>query len=423
VLSDVAFTRSGKMSLESTIKYPLVNCGKTTTMEAKKFIRREWGDNNMDISKQAISDRRQYIDPRAYRDMNNDLMRDIYTYSPDLETFKGFYVCAIDGSIIDIPNVKLTREEFEIPDNTDFRNYTSTARVSCMVDALMDFTLSSNITYRDVNEIEHAIMHLEDVKKRLNLSKVITMYDRAYNSLELMLKTSQLDSYFIIRSKTTTFKKQQEKMKTDDEIFPITLNNYKINKIKDSELKKYAEEKQSMEIRIVKVKLKNGTIETLLTNIPEETASAKDLKELYGKRWTIETNYDRLKNKIQIENFSGRRKIIIEQDFYSHIYILNILIGLKHDAEDKIQRKPKKKNKHEYKYKTNINTLIGEIKEKLPDLLNIENPNEKHKIIKDIIDTASQNLVYTKINPPTNDERNKKKQYKSKYKSNHKPSF
>ena len=41
------------------------------------------------------------------------------------------------------------------------------------------------------------------------------------------------------------------------------------------------------------------------------------LKELYGTRWTIEKNYDRLKNKLHIEKFTGKKKIIIEQDFYS----------------------------------------------------------------------------------------------------------
>lgn len=34
-----------------------------------------------------------------------------------------------------------------------------------------------------------------------------------YNSTKLMLKTIQLNSYFIIRGKTSTFKKQQKQMK------------------------------------------------------------------------------------------------------------------------------------------------------------------------------------------------------------------
>ena len=47
------------------------------------------------------------------------------------------------------------------------------------------------------------------------MNKVITCYDRYYNSTEIMLKTGTLNSYYLIRGKTNTFKKQQEKMDMD----------------------------------------------------------------------------------------------------------------------------------------------------------------------------------------------------------------
>jgi len=60
-------------------------------------------------------------------------------------------------------------------------------------------------------------------------------------------------------------------------------------------------------------------------------------------------DYDRLKNKLYIKKFTGRRRTIIEQDFYSHIFLLNLLIGIKHDAELKIKRKQKETAKYTYK--------------------------------------------------------------------------
>lgn len=158
------------------------------------------------------------------------------------------------------------------------------------------------------------------------------------------------------------------------------------------------------------------------TNIPKEIATPEELKQLYGDRWTIETNYDRLKNKLKIEKFTGKKKIIIEQDFYSHIYLFNILIGLKHDAEEQITRKPKETTKYKYIYKTNINTLIGNIKEELPRLLT-DNQEEIQIIVKEIIDMAKKDLVYTKIKPPTNKKRDKKNFYHKKCKSNIQDSF
>lgn len=172
--------------------------------------------------------------------------------------------------------------------------------------------------------------------------------------------------------KHPTFKKKQQKMekhKKTDKTFFISLDSLKRRNFKNEELKEMARLKANIKVRIVKVKLKNGKTEILFTNIPKEIATPEELKQLYGDRWTIETNYDRLKNKLKIEKFTGKKKIIIEQDFYSHIYLFNILIGLKHDAEEQITRKPKETTKYKYIYKTNINTLIGNIKEELPRLL------------------------------------------------------
>lgn len=361
-------------------------------------------DRGVTITKQAISEKRQFINPIVYIDMNDSFISKIYSRQDEMASFKGFHVCAIDSSIVEIPNTKLTRKEFEIPEKTQPKKNTSSARISCMVDTHWDFVISSNLTNKKVNELTNAMIHLDDAKDKIDLKKTITTYDRGYNFTELMVKTIQLESYFLIRAKKSTFKKKQSVMETkriNDATFRITLNKLKIDKFNSEDVKKYAEEIRDINVRFVKVKLKNGTIETLLTNLPKEIATPEELKQLYGDRWKIETNYDRLKNKLHIEKFSGKKKIIIEQDFYSHIYLFNVLIALKHDAEQQITRKPKETTKYKYKYKTNINTLIGNIKEEMFRLLT-DDKEEINIAIQDILDIASKDLVYTKINPPTN---------------------
>ena len=420
VLKDGAFTRKGKLSLTSIIKYPLCNRKKTSSIEVNRFLRNELNDRGVTITKQAISEKRQYIDPFVYIDMNDSFISKIYAHQEEMASFKGFHTCAIDSSTIEIPNTKLTRKEFNIPKKTQLHKDTSVARISCMVDTHWDFVISSNLTNKSVNEVTHAIFHLNDVKDKIDLTKTITIYDRGYNYTELMVKTIQLNSYFLMRAKKSTFKNKQmqmEKSGKTDQTFNISLNASKINKFDSEDLKKYAEEIRDIKVRIIKVKLKNGIIETLLTNIPEEIATSEELKELYGERWKIETNYDRLKNKLHIEKFTGKKKIIIEQDFYSHTYLFNILIALKNDAEQQITRKPKETTKYKYKYKTNINTLIGNIKQEMPRLLT-NNKKEIQQTIHEILSIAKKDLVYTKIKAPTNEERDKKKYYHKKCKTN-----
>ena len=100
-----------------------------------------------------------------------------------------------------------------IPEDTEFETYTATARLSCMVDGLSDFIISANLTNTFTDEITHALWHLEDAKNKIDLTHTITTYDRFYNSQELMLKTMQLNSYFVIRGKTSTFRKQLKQTK------------------------------------------------------------------------------------------------------------------------------------------------------------------------------------------------------------------
>ena len=67
--------------------------------------------------------------------------------------------------------------------------------------------------------------------------------------------------------------------------------------------------------------------------------SKKYLKEPYNLRMIIETDYDSLKNILKTENFTGQRKIIIEQDIYSKIFLPNLLRTLKKDIVKEIQEK------------------------------------------------------------------------------------
>ena len=81
-------------------------------------------------------------------------------------------------------------------------------------------------------------------KTKMNLSKTITTYDRDYNYTELMVKTIQLNSYFIIRAKKSTFKKWQSEMERTgktDKIHILSLNAKKLNRFHSPDIKEYAE--------------------------------------------------------------------------------------------------------------------------------------------------------------------------------------
>lgn len=179
-------------------------------------------------------------------------------------------------------------------------------------------------------------------------------------------------------------------MKNFDEYLRFSNTGDRRRKIKDKNILKRAEKLLYIEGRVIKVPIINEKDKKdeliLLTNLPQNILDGYEIADLYRDRWEIEVNYDRLKNKMEIENYSGKLEQTIKQDFYSSIYIFNLAMILKNNIQKHLERKNKKKREKENKeYRTNINTLIGRIKNKLLDLFTSDNEEMKmifERIIK-----------------------------------------
>ena len=66
------------------------------------------------------------------------------------------------------------------------------------------------------------------------------------------------------------------------------------------------------------------------------------MKELYNQRWKIETFYDALKNSLEIERITAKKRLTVEQDFYSQIVNYNLTQEIIKDTEN--DRDQNKKN-------------------------------------------------------------------------------
>ena len=124
--------------------------------------------------------------------------------------------------------------------------------------------------------------------------------------------------------------------------------------------------KSTITVRLVKVILDSGEVEILMTSLMDnEKYPVTIFKKLYFKRWGIETLYDKLKNKLKIEHFTGYTETSIMQDFYCTLFLSNIQSLLVSEANDKLKEQGKSNKKYEYKVNTNLS--IG-LKTKIIDL-------------------------------------------------------
>ena len=122
-----------------------------------------------------------------------------------------------------------------------------------------------------------------------------------------------------------------KKKNITEEDSPISLNitGNRLKKFHNPELKNIYSRKWTMDLRIVTITNNKGEKYSLLINIPKKVLGTKEIGEIYKLRWGIETNYNTMKNRLYIENYSGKRRICIEQDIYSKFLKFNIFNYLK----------------------------------------------------------------------------------------------
>jgi len=396
VLEENKLTRDRIMSKRDLIAYVLCNMGKTTALQAEMFLEVKNGDDSVKISRQAISQRRVFLDPVIYKDINRDCLIEAYSKNKeDFSYFKGYLLLATDGSKFEIPNTPQTREAFSVPSNTLVYTQPPRAQVSGLYDLLNGYMIDSSIGNIEIGERKLAIEHINNAKEIVDLTQAILIYDRGYPSIEMFMTVMEQNSNFIFRLPKKFYDKEREKMKSDDEIVKISLTGARTRDIENEQLKEKINKKTHLKLRIVNIELENGKTESLITNLSKKKMSKQELKELYNKRWGIETNYNLLKNRLEIENFSGHKKVIIEQDFYAQILVSNILNETRLITNEEL-KKDKESEYEEMEYKPNMNVLAGKLKMKLPHMVLTNDLEERKKIMESIINTGKRNLIPVK---------------------------
>ena len=399
ITEDNRFIRDRKMNTAFILSQR--SC--TSYIETIRFFTIWLKNDFKTISSQGIGKQRMFIDPKVFIDMYECFIDELYSKFSGFSKFQGYIIGACDGSIVDLPNVTLTREEFPVGDENLLKEKRIRARVSCILDVHSKHILTAKIVETTVNEIDLAIEHLENLRQRLDITKLITIYDRGYPSIELMTKIIDLNSKFLIRLPKNVFIHQIKQMKSNDEIIQINMINSRLNNFDDENLKEKARKMGRLEIRIALVDIGKDEPEILATNLTPEEFTTEDLKELYKKRWTVETGFDRLKNLIEIEDFSGIRRPIIEQDFYAHLFVYNLAMTIKNHAENNITRTPRNKEE-KIIYQSNFAKITGNIYLFFFDII-FGSQTKKEQIIDFITKEASKELTQYKENQYENKER------------------
>lgn len=238
------------------------------------------------------------------------------------------------------------------------------AQGSQLVDVNNGIVLHSLIYSCKTSEKDLAILHINkiiDLKSKINnLANSIILFDRGYPSVFMICKLHYNKIEYLMRSGTGFLKLVNDVLLSGKKDEIIEINLKKIPKHDREEILKECpglDLNKNILVRVIIVSLDTGEQEILLTSLLDQKKyKYKKFKEFYALRWGSETIYGLEKIRCEIENFSGKSQIAIEQDYFATILNLNMTTVLAIEAKKELD---KSKEIEHRKYEYNINYSIA----------------------------------------------------------------
>lgn len=332
-------------------------------------------DGKIEYSKQAFSKGRQRIKPEAYQELFLSVVDDFYEKAV-LSNWKGYQLFGIDGTRLNLP---CTNELAELYGTQTSQGAPQVqALVSCLYDLLDGMIVDTRFAHCKSSERDAA----KDMITSFHLPRVanpVFIMDRGYPSAELMEAIISAGHKFIMRC-STEFLRSMELPAQDNTL------EYKFAKLKEP-----------LKLRIVKIQLPNGDTEYLATNIFDPQISLDDFKWAYQKRWGIETKYNDVKNKLEIENFTGYSPIAILQDFYATMFLANLAGVLEYELHEEIEA-AHSTPENRYTYRMNIAATISELKRTVVEMLTTSSWAKRERLYTHMVARLTKSVVPVRQN-------------------------
>jgi len=272
----------------------------------------------------------------AFIELNQKAIVDIMYNDESYKKYKEFRLCAIDGSKLRLPDEPSIREHFgtrryanQVAETNGKHSY---AMVSVCYDLLNKIAISSVIDSGEVYELDLIQKHIGHRQ-----TNDLWLMDRLYGNYLAMSRLKANNINFVIRCSKTSFscvKAMFKNSSCDSSIVTIDVTAKQRQRVEQLGLP------NQIKVRLVRVILDNGTVEVLVTSLlDEELYPSSEFKDLYWKRWGIETFFDRIKNRLELQHFTGKTVESVMQDFFATIFISGLESILTDDANEILEQK------------------------------------------------------------------------------------
>jgi len=308
------------------------------------------------VTKGAFSQARSKLKPEAFKEINDVACASFYAGAP-YRRWHGHRLLCVDGSRLHLPNHQTVREEFgEYMVGRNGDTPVSMAIVSFLYDPLNLLTLDSQIDSWSKSEQELLLRHTEKFR-----AGDLLLCDRGYPSIYLFYLLRLLGVEFCFRMKDDWWLPVRSFMESGQKemIIELSLPQKDRGKAHADTFSKEA----PIRCRLVLVELEDGEKEVLCTSLLDTEAYPHELfKELYHLRWGVEEGYKLLKERLDLEDFSGKTAKAVKQDFYAKVLMMTLCAALSFPIEEKVRQeslREKNNNQRKHEKKLNHTSALG----------------------------------------------------------------
>lgn len=260
-----------------------------------------------------------------------------FTHSfPNTKKFNGHRLLAVDGSTLHIATNPDDSDTYFV--NNEGENGYNLLHLNALFDLCGKFYEAAHIQPRRQMNEHRALTSMVDCSDIPD--HVIIVADRGYESYNNIAHIEKKGWNYVIRIKNTGGIISKVKLPDSDEFdinVSLHLTRRQTNEIKSQPdkyrfmpsnvnfdyLEQRSKEYYPISFRIVRFKLTVDTYETLITNLDPFAFPVKMLKEVYKKRWGIETSFRELKYAIGLVHFHAKKVEYIMQEVYARMIMYN----------------------------------------------------------------------------------------------------
>ena len=358
---DSDFTRERKLPMRSLIHLLLEFSGKSLQSEISAYYVSPGKKYQRVPTKSAFTQQRQkLLSEGCYA-----LFRSFTDSLPCLKLFEGYRLLACDGSSVCIPRNEM-EELFSIVAKEGCKSY-NMLHINGLFDIINRIYVDARIDPGLCRKESAALLAM--IKRLDKPEASIVLADRGYEGYNTIAHLIESMVNFVIRAKDLDSNGFLHTLHIPPEgEFDIDVNKI----ITCSRRKIYKNDSRyvwihrrafdlwdsdgmySIQFRLVRIKLSDGSYECLVTNLPRDRFPLKKLKKLYHLRWNIENAYRDLKYSVDLLHFHGKSAQAVLQEVYCSLTMFNYYAYLCVHVDIPHSHKNTK-----YRYKVNFANAVG----------------------------------------------------------------